>query len=49
MGLSQGSPDRQTVLSKVEARQGVTGHNVRCFGSALPLPLSLLPPLSIFD
>ena len=29
MGLSQGDPEQQPVLSKVEARQGVTGHNVR--------------------
>jgi hypothetical protein len=29
MGLSQGDPERRPVLSKVEARQGVTGHNVR--------------------
>ena len=29
MGLSQGRPDQRSVLSKVEARQGVTGHNVR--------------------
>jgi hypothetical protein len=28
MGPSQGEPERP-VLSKVEARQGVTGHNVR--------------------
>jgi hypothetical protein len=30
MGLSQGAPERRPVLSKVEARQGVTEHNVRC-------------------
>jgi hypothetical protein len=29
MGLSQGAPEKRPVLSKVEARQGVTGHNVR--------------------
>jgi hypothetical protein len=29
MGLSQGDPERRPVLSKLEARQGVTGHNVR--------------------
>jgi hypothetical protein len=29
MGLSKGGPDQRTVLSKVEARQGVTGHNIR--------------------
>ena len=29
MGLSQGGPDQRPVLSKVEGRQGVTGHNVR--------------------
>jgi len=29
MDLSQGDPERRPVLSKVEARQGVTGHNVR--------------------
>jgi hypothetical protein len=29
MGLSQGGPDQGPVLSKVQARQGVTGHNVR--------------------
>jgi hypothetical protein len=29
MGLSQGDPEQRPVLSKVEARQGVTGHNVR--------------------
>ena len=29
MGLSQGGPDQRLVLSKVEARQGVTGHKVR--------------------
>jgi hypothetical protein len=26
---NQGDPERRPVLSKVEARQGVTGHNVR--------------------
>jgi hypothetical protein len=26
---NQGAPEQRTVLSKVEARQGVTGHNVR--------------------
>jgi hypothetical protein len=26
---NQGAPEQQPVLSKVEARQGVTGHNVR--------------------
>jgi hypothetical protein len=38
MGLSQGAPEKRPVLSKVEARQGVTGHNVRYvlwFGIAL--------------
>jgi hypothetical protein len=29
MGLSQGAPEQRPVLSKVEAQQGVTGHNVR--------------------
>jgi len=29
MGLSQGAPEQRRVVSKVEARQGVTGHNVR--------------------
>ena len=29
MGLSQGGPEQRPVLSKVEARQGVTGHHVR--------------------
>jgi hypothetical protein len=29
MGLSQGGPDQPPVLSEVQARQGVTGHNVR--------------------
>ena len=29
MGLSQGAPEQRRALSKVEARQGVTGHNVR--------------------
>jgi hypothetical protein len=29
MGLSQGAPKQGPVLSKVEARQRVTGHNVR--------------------
>ncbi|MFY9835209.1 MAG: hypothetical protein WAK55_01840 [Xanthobacteraceae bacterium] len=29
MGLSQGAPEKRPVLSKVEARQGMTGHNVR--------------------
>jgi hypothetical protein len=29
MGLSQGGPEQRRVLSKEEARQGVTGHNVR--------------------
>jgi hypothetical protein len=29
VGLSQGAPEKRPVLSKVEARQGVTGHNVR--------------------
>jgi hypothetical protein len=28
-GLSQGGPDQRPVLSKVQARQGVTGRNVR--------------------
>jgi hypothetical protein len=26
---NEGAPERRPVLSKVEARQGVTGHNVR--------------------
>ena len=29
MGLSQVAPEKRPELSKVEARQGVTGHNVR--------------------
>ena len=29
MGLSQGDPEQRPVLSKVEARQGETGHNAR--------------------
>ena len=29
MGLSQGAPEQRPVLSKVEVRQGVTGHNFR--------------------
>jgi hypothetical protein len=29
MGLSQGAPEQRPVLSKVEARQGVTGNHVR--------------------
>jgi hypothetical protein len=29
MGFSQGAPEQRPVLSKVEARRGVTGHNVR--------------------
>jgi hypothetical protein len=29
MGLSQGEPEQRPVLSKVQARQGVTGHDVR--------------------
>ena len=29
MGLSQGAPEKRPELSKVEARQGATGHNVR--------------------
>ena len=29
MDLSQGRPEQRPVVSKVEARQGVTGHNVR--------------------
>jgi hypothetical protein len=29
MGLSQGAPEQRPVLSKVKARQGVTGQNVR--------------------
>jgi hypothetical protein len=29
VGLSQGAPEKRPVLSKVEARQGLTGHNVR--------------------
>jgi hypothetical protein len=41
---NQGAPEQQTVLSKVEARQGVTGQNVLvCFGSVLPLLSSPLP------
>jgi len=39
------APEQRPVLSKVEARQGVTGQNVRMsFGSDLPALSSPLPP-----